>query len=265
MTVRVLSFHAPYRCRDSGVCCSSGWPIPVEADRLLALKAALATQRLQIAGSGRAFEAPADAPPETPAILATHDSHCVFHLAGGCAIHRALGHSALPLACRQFPRVSVIDPRGVSVTLSHYCPTAAGLLCDAGNDDNDVNDINDVILVNTARFPPTGEYVGLDARAALPPLLRPGMLMDWESWWLVEAMALETLLHRGDDAGSALALVRAAVAEIQTWRPGGTALVHCVTAAFGSVTPLPQTSDPEALIQAALATVPDPFRASAAW
>ena len=47
---------------------------------------------------------------------------------GRCRMHATLGHDALPLACRQFPRVTVEDPRGVSVTLSHYCPTAAGLL-----------------------------------------------------------------------------------------------------------------------------------------
>jgi hypothetical protein len=29
--VRCLSIHASYRCRDSGACCASGWPIPVEA------------------------------------------------------------------------------------------------------------------------------------------------------------------------------------------------------------------------------------------
>ena len=79
------------------------------------------------------IERAADEPAETPTLLATAHGRCVFHdPAGRCAIHSALGHDALPLACRQFPRVSVTDPRGVSVTLSHYCPTAAALL-DGGN------------------------------------------------------------------------------------------------------------------------------------
>ena len=30
----MLRFHLAYRCRDSGACCSSGWPIPVEATLL---------------------------------------------------------------------------------------------------------------------------------------------------------------------------------------------------------------------------------------
>jgi len=29
--VHVLGFHASYRCRHAGVCCTSGWAIPVEA------------------------------------------------------------------------------------------------------------------------------------------------------------------------------------------------------------------------------------------
>lgn len=89
-------------------------------------------------------------------------------------MQHALGHDALPLACRQFPRVTVLDPRGASVTLSHYCPTAAGLL----KDDGPV-----AIEINGATFPPGGEYVGLDAQDALPPLLCRDVLMDWESWW----------------------------------------------------------------------------------
>jgi Fe-S-cluster containining protein len=75
-----------------------------------------------------------------PPLLARVNGRCVFlddpenagdaptPEPGRCRIHAALGHEALPLACRQFPRVTVEDPRGVSVTLSHYCPTAAGLL-----------------------------------------------------------------------------------------------------------------------------------------
>jgi hypothetical protein len=103
-------------------------------------------------------------------------------------IHKTLGHDALPLACRQFPRVCVTDPRGVSVTLSHYCPTAAGLLA------NESSHASESILTNPARFPPQAEYVGLDAVHALPPLLRPGILMDWDSWWEIERLSVEVLL-----------------------------------------------------------------------
>ena len=34
VTVRCLSFHATYRCRHSGDCCTARWPIPIEPDAL---------------------------------------------------------------------------------------------------------------------------------------------------------------------------------------------------------------------------------------
>ena len=32
-----LNFHLPYACRHSGMCCTSGWPIPVEHARVTAI------------------------------------------------------------------------------------------------------------------------------------------------------------------------------------------------------------------------------------
>src|SRR5689334_8871646 len=109
--VRVLAFHAAYRCHDSGVCCRSNWPIPIEADQLERAQRAMEARKLLPAHAlgSPAFAYVADAPRETPAIVATCDGECVFHESTGkCAIHSALGHDALPLACRQFPRVTVI-------------------------------------------------------------------------------------------------------------------------------------------------------------
>jgi hypothetical protein len=125
--------------------------------------------------------------PTGSALLASSNGHCVFHdrEGGGCRIHRALGHDALPLACRQFPRQSVRDPRGVSITLSHYCPTANDLLMAATDAVS--------IVENAPAFPPDAEYVGLTADPALPPLLHPALAMDWESWWLFEAESVSLL------------------------------------------------------------------------
>ena len=44
--VRALSIHAGYECRNTGVCCSSGWDIPVEPE--MHLRNALASGRLRI-------------------------------------------------------------------------------------------------------------------------------------------------------------------------------------------------------------------------
>src|SRR6188768_877029 len=106
---RVLSFHADYRCGNSGACCTADWPIPVEADRLSRMQAALASGLLQARdGIAEPLLFLAGAPIETPAVLATRDHACGFYdgAAGrpGCRVQHALGHEALPLACRQFPR-----------------------------------------------------------------------------------------------------------------------------------------------------------------
>jgi Fe-S-cluster containining protein len=258
MDVRVLSFHAGYRCANAGACCTSNWPIPIETDRHARLKAALASaELLPIAGpAASAFQARPDLPPEAAALLATSHGRCVFHdPAGRCAIHSALGHDALPLACRQFPRVSVIDPRGVSVTLSHYCPTAA-LLLD--------RECGGTVLVNTSAFPASGEYVGLDARTALPPLLRPGLLMDWESWWELEALAVQALLVTPGSASDALARVREAVRRLLVWRPDDGPLIHAVREAFGAAETAEGASSPS-LVTLALNAVPDVSRGAAEW
>jgi hypothetical protein len=137
-------------------------------------------------------------------------------------VHRALGHDALPLACRQFPRVSLRDPRGVSVTLSHYCPTAAGLL--------ELDDAPTVVRDPPA-FPAHGEYVGLDATTSLPPLLRPDMLMDWESWWTCERLSIE-LLAASDDPAVGVARLSAAVDHARSWSPANGPLLGRVREAF---------------------------------
>ena len=258
MDVRVLAFHAGYQCRHAGACCTSSWPIPIEADRHARVNAALASGALRTMSDVGAFVEPVDDDDEAPVLLATSHGRCVFHdPAGRCVIHTALGHDALPLACRQFPRVSVIDPRGVSATLSHYCPTACRLL-----DDDSGADAS--IVVNTPRFPSGGEYVGLDARTALPPLLRPGMLMDWESWWELEGLTVDTLLASGASAGHALDRVRGVVTALQAWRPGDGSLIGVIHDAFSrtAAEPAPASSG---LIAAAFNAVPAQSRSSAQW
>lgn len=230
VTVRSLSFHSTYRCRHRGACCTASWPIPVEADRLRGLCAAIGDGRLQpaVEEPADAFESPADAPAETPALLRVVDHRCVFfdESAGRtCRVHASLGHEALPLACRQFPRVVVIDPRGVSVTLSHYCPTAAAML----------GDPSPVCIVESPpAFPSEAEYVGLDVRTALPPLLRPDVLMDWESWWAFEARAVD-LLGNAADPAAALRRLRSIVEQIRTWSPGEGRLRDRVDRTFNQV------------------------------
>ncbi len=153
-------------------------------------------------------------------VLGRVHGHCVFHdthASGGCRIQRALGEAAIPLSCRQFPRQSVTDPRGTSVTLSHYCPTARRQL--------DRPDAPVTIVDRARAFPLHGEYVGLDASPDVPPLLHPRCLLDWESWWLIERRAVALVSEHPTTALPRLALM---VETLHTWRPGTSLLGDAV-------------------------------------
>lgn len=167
------------------------------------------------------------APDEVAGVLAVAErGHCVFHQAPGCAIHGALGHAAIPSACQHFPRIALLDPRGVFVTLSHYCPTAASLLIDTPGP---------VTIVEGPPALPDGEIPeGLDARDALPPLETPRRLMGWASYaaWerravklLTEASAPRAALNAlapntpGPSDETLLDIVRNAVPRPYSWTP----------------------------------------------
>lgn len=232
MTVYALSFQADWRCGRSGACCTSGWPIPIESALDARLRRALATGALDLGTTraGAGAREPASPRSITPALLrrgvgldAEHaslagvDAHggCVFFepAAAGpaaCTLQRQLGPDALPVACRLFPRVCLLEPRGVSITLSHYCPTVAGLLW---RDDAPLTIVRD-----PPAFPDEGGCEGLDARDALPPLLRPDALLDWDSHARFEAHAVATL-GRGDLAPEAALDRLATQAErLRAWR-----------------------------------------------
>ena len=149
-----LNFHLPYQCRHSGACCKAGWPIPIEPERAIFL--------------GRDGMLPQDA-----------NGACVFH-SGRCTVydHR-------PMACVHFPYVCLIDQRGVHITLSHYCPTAASLLFEHRGP----------IEIVEGPAPVAGLEIpeGLDARESLPPLRSPNLLMSYQEFSEWERHELKTL------------------------------------------------------------------------
>ena len=121
------------------------------------------------------------------------------------------------------------------------------------------------IVVNPAGFPGDGEYVGLDARIGLPPLLGPGMLMDWEGWWRLEELAVSTLLRSGASAADAVARLRGVVARLRQWRPGLQPLEEAVSDAVARAHSLSPDASDEQLVARALETVPDEYRGQATW
>jgi hypothetical protein len=161
------------------------------------------------------------------------DGACVFLEAGNervlCGIHRAAGQQTLPAACRMFPRVALRDSRGWTVTLSHFCPTAASLLFE---DDEDVQ-----IVDAPASLIDVGPLEGLDAADAIPPLLRDGVLMDLESFSEWESHAIRVLTARGCTPEASVSRLEELTDELAGWSPGEGELIDRVRTVFMSERP----------------------------
>lgn len=217
-----LNFHISYACRHSGMCCTSGWPIPVERARVGGIEETIARDLIPLrlprgARAGNAVPwlvtAP-ELPEDVAGTLAIRDNaHCVFFEAGfpGCAIH-----GVKPASCAHFPFVCLFDPRGVHVALSHYCPTSTALLFEHTGPIE--------IVEGPSPIPEIDLLEGLDARDALPPtsakatvgkprLMSFDELSAWERDRIAHAKIDE--LHGGDVA--AFDRARAAVPAPLSW------------------------------------------------
>lgn len=222
MATRCLSFHAAYRCRHAGECCRAGWDVDVEPHIVEAVGAGrVAAGRSTPVAFVAAAEGGAMVPARTPS------GDCGFHRDSRCSLQAAGGERMLPSACRHFPRVYLRDARGDLLTLSHFCPTAAALLLDDAP-----------VRIVEARPPlALDEPVeGLDAREALPPLVRPGMLADTAGYQTWEEAVVGAFLD-APDAGAAFAAIERATEAVRGWAPAHGPLREAVAAAFGSPRP----------------------------
>lgn len=261
-----LTIHRDYACRSSGACCTSGWPIPAERDTVGAVTSAIARNTFSVRGEAGAdqatgpgtlrpdplFTGHAVADGDVVRTLATaQDGSCVFFERDHgrlCAIHRQLGHAALPSACRQFPRVTLTDARGNFVSLSHYCPTAARLLCR-----------NDAQLA-IERDPPAfcgARCEGLDARDTLPPLLRPGMLHSLDSYTAWEQFQVGVFADEHRSAESALATIADGAERARGWTPALGTLEGHLARTFAEAVARPAGDVPGAPVCDALALAQD--------
>jgi Fe-S-cluster containining protein len=244
--IYALSIHADYRCRHSGACCSADWDVPVEVPVYRTLKDAVDAGRLQPHAAARhvsPFIVEPDLPGDAAAMLErTESGECVFLDRGTklCIVHRDLGEPSLPATCRHFPRLAVQDERGIFMTLSHFCPTAASML---------FRDDRALAIVRAPDAFPPGDYGGLIVTGNdLPPLLSPTMLMDppgysaWERHMVSRCSAID----RGPD--SVIATLKRDAHILRTWRPGGATLAEAVEGLPSALT----NADPPSTLDSAL-------------
>jgi Fe-S-cluster containining protein len=225
--VFALAFHADYRCRHSGACCTADWDVPVELPVYRSLSEALVGGRLRVAPTANAvypFIVEPDLPDGTAAMLDRDDrGRCVFYEATArrCIVHRDLGEAYLPTTCRHFPRVSVQDRRGTFVSLSHFCPTAASLLFSDGPVE---------IVAEPAAFPES-DYDGLIVTPDdLPPLLHPRVLMDLDGYTAWERHMIGRCAVVQERPESIIATLMRDADLLRRWRPGPVTLSEAVWA-----------------------------------
>lgn len=245
-----LSCHVGYACRHSGACCRSGWPLPVEASVVSVIDAAVARGRLPtVDGDVHWLDASPAAAGETAGTFRQTGGGCVFHVSSApqdapshgprenasdaplverarhCAVHAVLGHEALPASCQHFPRVCLVDDRGVRVSLSHYCPTAAAMLVD--------HDAPLAIVPGPPPVPGRAVPEGLDVRGELPPRLTDRVLTDLAGLTAWEARVVGALAGPGaaDSPERAVARVVAEARHLARWSPAaGPSLAEAVAA-----------------------------------
>lgn len=197
--ILALNVHAAWACRHSGACCTAGWAIPVEPERRLRL--------------GRDL------------LLPGADGTCEFHdrEARRCRVHRDFGDDALPRACHHFPRRARLDDDAVTVSLSHFCPTAAADLVRAAEPV--------AIVEEPAAFPPGRDYEGMDARGAWPPLVKANLLFDVESHRAWERFIVAVLAEDASSpARTALRRVALAAEDLRAWTPSDGPLLDRIAA-----------------------------------
>lgn len=261
MTVYALSIHADYRCRHSGVCCSSDWDVPVELGVFHDLDDLLKRGRLAVAAPGAENAPPLvtdDLPDDTGAMLSrTDQGACVFFHGGSrlCVVHRDHGAAMLPATCRHYPRLAVRDPRGTFISLTHYCPTAAAMLF---RDDVPVE-----IVASPPAFP-EGDYEGLDVGSGdWPPLLHPRMLMDFEGYTAWERHMVARCADPVSSPESVLATLTRDAMLLRRFVPDGRSLAEPIAAlprdvVFGASHPDLHASLAD--FHAVVAAVPDDLR-----
>jgi Fe-S-cluster containining protein len=252
--VLTLNIHAGYECCHSGACCTAGWPIPVEPEAVCRIRSAAGLSRDVLmtldqrpdpaaraaseALPGEALHVTGVMPDGAAAVIAPlPGGACPFFDSDSgrlCAIQRRLGHDALPASCRHFPRVALLEPDAVRVTLSHFCPTAAWMLLKP--------DLESLAIVDDAEgIADRDEHSGFDARQTIPPLLRPGVATDGGTCRLWEGYLVAALDSADLTAEDMLAGVASTADMIRRWAAGRDSLeahTRNAVAAAAAIRPL---------------------------
>ena len=213
-----LTIHSNFQCESCGVCCATNWNIPVEKQVYETLHQHLKNGNITVPGNkeidiDNLLIKTANLPERAEANIGRDElGRCLFFdydKGNLCSIQHDVGIDSQPWVCRIFPRLCVLQPQGIFITLSHFCPVATTFLfCENSN-------IN--IIKNDPTFIQSGIYAGHDARTHLPPLLRPNVLMTWETYDIWERYAVEFMSKEDYTPEEALIVLITTVEKIRNW------------------------------------------------
>lgn len=103
----------------------------------------------------------------------------------------------------------ILQPSGVFITFTNFCPTAAELLF---HEDTQIS-----IIKDDPTFSKNKVWAGHDARKHIPPLLRPNVPMSWETFNLWEKYTVEFLSRKDYSPEEALILLAATLDTARKW------------------------------------------------
>ncbi len=108
-----------YNCNLCGKCCKT-WLVTIESDTCRKLKRTWFYRKLKKKYPG--LEIIKKDSTNKMVLLEKIDNECIMLENELCQIHGNLGNSLKPLACRMFPFIFGVTPRGYYMGVSHHCP-----------------------------------------------------------------------------------------------------------------------------------------------
>ena len=226
--VFALAFHADYRCRHSGECCTADWDVPVELPVYRSLSDALVGGRLRPPVSARHLY-PFVVEPELP-----HDAgrDARSDRRGPLCVLRTR-HEALHRASRSGRAAPAVDVPAFSARVgaghARHVRLAVALLSDGGVDA--VSRRSPLAIVSMPPAFPATDYDGLVVTTDdLPPLLHPRVLMDLDGYSAWERHMVARCARVEGAPESVLATLMRDARLLRRWKPGGATLADTVGA-----------------------------------
>ena len=224
--VFALGFHADYRCRHSGACCTADWDVPVELPVYRSLSDALVGGRLRVAptaGATYPFIVEPDLPDGTAAMLDRDErGHCVFYERDREALHRP-SRSRRAASADDVPALSA----RVGPGSTRHVRLALALLSDGG--------VDAVSATGRSRSSPSRRRFLMPTTtvSSSPPTICrrcciPRVLMDLDGYSAWERHMVGRCADVDEQPESMLATLMRDADLLRRWRPGSITLSEAV-------------------------------------